>query len=572
MEKSGRDEKCRRRVPGIRHMRRHGKERRPPGKGNVGCGFWSGIGGGRRRGDMTVLLNISNLRVNPMRRIRQPLFALIMLAVFIGAPAVRTADSRAAPAEFRLLIDGKPAELAHAPRMIDGRPAVPMRELFERLGARVDWIGRKRIVTAVKDDTLVVVKVGSDVAVKNGEAWAMEFPALLSRGTTWVPLSFVGEALGVEVLLNPRTGIALLRTETHDAMPQRASAGRTGPTRAEIAARWLAASPVHRGSPYREEPSAAAPHRAGSPHPEFVRDALEMANYFRYLTGLPDDLVTDRRLNELAQHGAVLLAAGGEFAHEPAKPPNMDDGFYRRGVEATASSNLSLYRVRSHGGLRQRIGDVRPGDELSLANAVRRFMRDEDTSNLAAVGHRRWILHPPLQRVGFGYAHTLEQEDGANELSVYGVMHVFDTGRAENWSGSVVPWPSEGNVPMELFHAGDPWSVSLNPERFAQPNVSEVSVTLTRERDRRVWTLDEADSVVSEEGEFFTVSVDGYGWPYCIIFRPSGIDGFRPGDRYDVRIEGLQDRDGRPVELRYQVEFFRLDDYVPPQWSASVAE
>jgi len=508
--------------------------------------------------------------VNPVRRMRIPFVGLMVLTWMAGALAVRTADSIAAPAEFRLLIDGRPAELVHAPRMMDGRLAVPMRELFETLGARVQWIDRKRIVTAVKGDTLVVVKAGSDVAVKNGTELSMEFPAVLNRGTTWVPLSFVGEALGVEVLLNARAGTALLRTESHDAISKSAPAVRAGRTRAEIAARWLAASPVFRGSPYREEPSVTAPHRTGSLHPEFVRDALDMANYFRYLTGLPDDLAIDSRLNDLAQHGAVLLAAGGEFSHEPAKPPEMDDGFYRRGVEATSSSNLALYRVTSGGSLHQRIGDMRAGDELSLANSVRRFMRDEDEHNVAAVGHRRWILYPPLQRVGFGYAHTLDRRNGIHELTAYGVMHVFDTSRTEKWSGKAVLWPSEGYVPVELFHAGDPWSVSLNPEMFAPPKLSEISVTLTRERDRRVWTLNQADDSTTDGGEFFTVNTDEYGWPYCVIFRPSGVSAFRPGDRYDVRIEGLKDRDGRPVELRYQVEFFRLDDYVPPQWKASV--
>lgn len=77
-----------------------------------------------------------------------------------------------------------------------GRVMVPMRKIFETLGATVSWSGIDNSVTAVKDNTTIKIKVGSDQAIVNGKAYQLE-QAVASRGErTFVPVRFITEQFG----------------------------------------------------------------------------------------------------------------------------------------------------------------------------------------------------------------------------------------------------------------------------------------------------------------------------------------------------------------------------------------
>ncbi len=80
----------------------------------------------------------------------------------------------------------------------NGRLLVPVRAIFEALGAEVDWDKETQTVTAVKGETEVKLIVGG-AAVKNGIPVTIDVPASNISGRVLVPLRFVSEALGAEV-------------------------------------------------------------------------------------------------------------------------------------------------------------------------------------------------------------------------------------------------------------------------------------------------------------------------------------------------------------------------------------
>lgn len=88
-----------------------------------------------------------------------------------------------------------------APYIKDGCTLVPMRRVFEILGANVSWNEAERSVTATKGNTEIKLYIGSQIAYKNGQAIQLEVPAeiMASTGRTMVPLRFVSEALGATV-------------------------------------------------------------------------------------------------------------------------------------------------------------------------------------------------------------------------------------------------------------------------------------------------------------------------------------------------------------------------------------
>jgi hypothetical protein len=75
-----------------------------------------------------------------------------------------------------------------------------MRAFFEELGARVDWDESTQTVTGIRDNTIVQLTTGSKKAKVNGQEKELKVEAQLINGYTYIPLRFVGEALGDEVI------------------------------------------------------------------------------------------------------------------------------------------------------------------------------------------------------------------------------------------------------------------------------------------------------------------------------------------------------------------------------------
>jgi len=92
-------------------------------------------------------------------------------------------------------VDGRP--LAGRAVSVSGRTLVPLRSIFEALGARVTYAGG--LIEGQKGDRLVQLKLGSAAARVNGVSVQLDVPARLVGTATYVPLRFVAEALGARV-------------------------------------------------------------------------------------------------------------------------------------------------------------------------------------------------------------------------------------------------------------------------------------------------------------------------------------------------------------------------------------
>lgn len=101
--------------------------------------------------------------------------------------------------EIKVVIDGETLETDQAPIIVNDRTLVPMRAIFEKLGASVDWNESAQAVTAVKGEREISLAIGGDVMRIDGEAKTLDVPAMLYNERTLVPVRAVSEALNCNV-------------------------------------------------------------------------------------------------------------------------------------------------------------------------------------------------------------------------------------------------------------------------------------------------------------------------------------------------------------------------------------
>ena len=98
-----------------------------------------------------------------------------------------------------LVIDGEKLELDVPPQLVEQRTLVPLRAIFEKLGATVEWDQATQTATATKGTDVVQITIDSTTAYVNGQAQTLDVPAMAIDGRTLVPVRFVSESLQADV-------------------------------------------------------------------------------------------------------------------------------------------------------------------------------------------------------------------------------------------------------------------------------------------------------------------------------------------------------------------------------------
>jgi len=129
-----------------------------------------------------------------------------MKKIVISALCAASMLSAAAPAfadDITVLLDGKAIDFDVAPIIENDRTLVPLRAIFEALGAQVVWDGETRTVISVKNDRSCVLQIGNaNMFVSSGlstETKTLDVPAQIKDDRTLIPLRAVSEAYNCTV-------------------------------------------------------------------------------------------------------------------------------------------------------------------------------------------------------------------------------------------------------------------------------------------------------------------------------------------------------------------------------------
>lgn len=100
-----------------------------------------------------------------------------------------------------VVVDGKPVEFKGnaQPLVHHGRVMVPMRGIFEALGATLTYDPTTRTVQAQRNNETVELTFGSKIAKKNGAEILLDTPPSIIKNVTYVPMRFIAESLGAKL-------------------------------------------------------------------------------------------------------------------------------------------------------------------------------------------------------------------------------------------------------------------------------------------------------------------------------------------------------------------------------------
>ena len=85
------------------------------------------------------------------------------------------------------------------PMVVDGRTLVPVRAIFEAIGATVTWDDSTRTATGIRGDVVVSIQIDNTTAYVNGQPRILDVPAQIINGRTMVPARFISESMGCDV-------------------------------------------------------------------------------------------------------------------------------------------------------------------------------------------------------------------------------------------------------------------------------------------------------------------------------------------------------------------------------------
>lgn len=120
--------------------------------------------------------------------------SLLALSLMLSATTTFAATG------IKVNIDGIPLKMDQAPIIDNNRTLVPLRAIFEGLGAKVTWDQKTQTAVGVKGDKTVKVSIGNKAASVNGQKVYMDVPPKVVNNRTLVPVRFISEGLGASVL------------------------------------------------------------------------------------------------------------------------------------------------------------------------------------------------------------------------------------------------------------------------------------------------------------------------------------------------------------------------------------
>ena len=140
------------------------------------------------------------------------LVASLLAVSLLAFPVVQVS----ADENISLTVNGKSVESQVPPTIIDGRTMVPVRDIFEACGAKVNWDANTKTITGEKGNTTVVMQIDSNMLFINEKVTEMDATPVIIDGRTLAPARYVAESFGGIVDWNAEDKVVMIDVDDSD--------------------------------------------------------------------------------------------------------------------------------------------------------------------------------------------------------------------------------------------------------------------------------------------------------------------------------------------------------------------
>lgn len=185
-------------------------------------------------------------------------------------------------------VNGQPAALSPAPIERAGRVFVPLRGVFEKLGASVVYANGQ--INAQGNNRAIALKIGSTQASVNGSPTALDVAPFIVGASTYVPLRFVAEALGASVNWdNSNRLVAITTNGSAPAPPPQTITAQPSTQKSPLALTNL--NPPRGGFVASVRPTISAGFADANADPNTVRVTLDQLDITNGTTRAPNGII-----------------------------------------------------------------------------------------------------------------------------------------------------------------------------------------------------------------------------------------------------------------------------------------
>lgn len=141
------------------------------------------------------------------------LISLLLVCISMLMPASAFAD------EITVLVNGEQLVTDVAPQIVNDRTMLPMRAIFEALGANVSWVEKDRLIFATKGEYMIVMQIDNNqmsvqtVTSDENTAISLDVAPFIYNSRTLVPVRAVAESLDAQVDWVAETRTVIINTK-----------------------------------------------------------------------------------------------------------------------------------------------------------------------------------------------------------------------------------------------------------------------------------------------------------------------------------------------------------------------
>ncbi|MDO5396599.1 MAG: stalk domain-containing protein [bacterium] len=142
--------------------------------------------------------------------------------LIMAAAAVITVSAIASAAEndITVTVNGNSVGFEQPPVIDNDRTLVPMRAIFEALGAEVEWDGETRTVTSTRGEIKISLEIDSNIMTVGEREVTLDVPAKIINDRTMVPVRAVSEAMECDVDWNEEERRVIIMSTEESTAPE----------------------------------------------------------------------------------------------------------------------------------------------------------------------------------------------------------------------------------------------------------------------------------------------------------------------------------------------------------------